>query len=198
MDEHARTGSSTEEQLRADAVRRLKHGSAPRSRGWTISAEALALLYRLASNPDSAGDALKLLHELQAHQVELDLQHEHIKANELELSEDLRHYRTLFEHAPVGYFMVDFDGQVIETNRIGAESLGMDAREARGRRLDVFLDADSRPTLTACLKTLRQGGSRTVCHVNAGRHGHAPRVLHIVADVAPGGDAVLLVMSEAG
>ena len=68
-------------QLRQAAEDSLKQGTTPPTKGWSISADALALLYRLASNPDSAGDALKLLHELQAHQVELDLQHEQLKAN---------------------------------------------------------------------------------------------------------------------
>lgn len=191
------TETSIEEQLRIEADRRLKNGNPPPSQVWAISPEALSLLYRLASDPDSAADALKLLHELQAHQVELDLQHEHIKDNERELAQDLDHYRTLFECAPVGYFMVDFDGRIMETNRVGAGLLGMDESNARGRPLEGFLDADSRPTLNEFLRALRDGGSNAVCKVRSGNRDDDPRTLRIAADTAPGGEAVLLVVSEA-
>jgi hypothetical protein len=65
-------------QLRQKAETRISGGNAPATKGWTLGAASLMLLHRLASNPDTASDALKLLHELQVHQVELDLQHEHI------------------------------------------------------------------------------------------------------------------------
>lgn len=190
------TETSIEERLRIEANSRLQNGNLPRSQGWAISSEALSLLYRLASDPDSAADALKLLHELQAHQVELDLQHEHIKANERELAQDLDHYRTLFEYAPVGYFVVDFDGRIMEANRVGAGLLGMDQSAVGGRSLDGFLDADSSPRLVEFLRALRNEGSDAVCKVHSGVQGDAPRMLRIAADVAPGGEALLLVVSE--
>ena len=56
-------------QLRIDAETRLSSGKAPLANGWTLNPDTLALLYRLASNPDTASDGLKLLHELQTHQV---------------------------------------------------------------------------------------------------------------------------------
>jgi hypothetical protein len=73
-------------ELRQHAESRLQEGEAPKTLGWSSSAQALSLLHRLASDPASAADALKLLHELQVHQVELDLQHEQMEQQLLELS----------------------------------------------------------------------------------------------------------------
>lgn len=76
--------------LRQRAEGRLEEGMAPATLGWSTGTGALTLLHRLAGDPASAGDALKLLHELQVHQVELDLQHEQMEQQLLELGEALR------------------------------------------------------------------------------------------------------------
>src|SRR5690606_2737816 len=87
--------------LRLDAEARLKEGSAPSAKVWSTGANALSLLYTLASSPASADDALKLLHELQVHQVELDLLHEQVDNTQRELAEELARYKAFYESAPV-------------------------------------------------------------------------------------------------
>ena len=74
--------------LRQSAVERLVKGIAPATRGSSLGTEALTLLHGLASTPQTASDALKLLHELQVHQVELDLQHEQAEQECRQLAED--------------------------------------------------------------------------------------------------------------
>ena len=70
--------------LHAETV--LKEGSAPPTKGWPTGVGTLSLLHELASTPARADEALKLLHELQVHQVELDLQHEQMEATRRELT----------------------------------------------------------------------------------------------------------------
>ena len=67
------TKSIGTEQLRADAEARLRTGTAPATAGWGVGTEALSLLYRLASDPERSGDALKLLHESKFDPVSLGL-----------------------------------------------------------------------------------------------------------------------------
>jgi hypothetical protein len=66
-------GSADKVHVRTIAETRLKERSAPPTAGWPLGIDTLALLHNLASTPDRAADALKVLHELQVHQVELDL-----------------------------------------------------------------------------------------------------------------------------
>ncbi|ABM61163.1 PAS domain-containing protein [Halorhodospira halophila] len=186
---------SAETRLRHEAEQRLVDGNAPSAGGWTISAETLSLLYRLASQPERAADALKLLHELQTHQVELDLQQEYSEANEQALTEELHHYRTLFEHAPVGYFVLDLEGRLLDTNRLGAEWLNLEASAAAGQPLSWFLDPGCRQAFTALLETLRQGGSGATCHVCTPNGADAPQRWRIDAALGPGVDNILVVAS---
>lgn len=182
--------------LRVDAERRLKEGTAPPASVSSAGAEALALLYHLASNSESASDALKLLHELQVNQVELDLQREQLEANEHEVAQALARYKEFYHSAPIGYFIVDLDGQVIECNQAGARLLSIEADEVTGRPFVSFLANQSRPAIKGLLKALRDGCVEASCEVHSSTSGGASRPLRIAAGLAAGGPTVLMVITE--
>ena len=179
--------------LRLEAEGRLEEGTAPPTKGWPTGAKALSLLYSLASSPDSAQDALKLLHELQVHQVELDLQHEQVEISRREMAEDLARYKALFEAAPAGYFNVDSAGEILEGNLAGAELLGLGLGERSGRRLESLLTPASRPVLQEVLQQLREGVAGASCDVQSA-NGRGARTLRVVAGAAPDGASFLLVL----
>jgi PAS domain S-box-containing protein len=184
------------QKLRVDAERRLKDGTAPAAKVSSAGAEALALLYHLASNSDSASDALKLLHELQVNQVELDLQHEQLEANEHEVAQALARYREFYHSAPIAYFIVDLDGQVIEWNQAGAKLLEIEGDEVSGRPFVSFLADQSRPALNGLLKALRDGCAEASCEVHSSAGDGNSRSFRIAAGSASGGSTVLMVISE--
>lgn len=179
--------------LRVDAERRIKEGTAPPARVASLGTEALALLYRLASNPESASDALQLLHELQVNQVELDLQHGQLEANEHAVAHALARYQAYFDFAPIGYFVVGLDGRVIECNRAGARLLEIEGGELGGQPFAGLLAERSRPALEGLLQALRDGGAEAGCEVHSGARDGA---LRIAAGLAPGGATVLMVICE--
>lgn len=155
-------------QLRIDAEGRLKGGTAPPTKGWPTGMSALNLLYTLASSPATAEDALKLLHELQVHQVELDLQYEQVETARIEIAEDLARYKGLYDAAPAGYFNLDTTGHILEGNRAGAELFGRTLADLNGRRLESLLAPASRPALLELLQELHEGVSRASCDVQFG------------------------------
>lgn len=175
--------SSAPSKLRREAEARLQEGSAPPTSGWPTGVNALQLLYNLASDPASADDALKLLHELQVHQVELDLQQEQMRSIQRELTEDLTRYRSFFESAPVACIAVGPDGVIMEGNAAAAGLLD-DTAEWRGRRIDAWLTAASRPSLLALLEQLRAGGVLETCEVQT--TGRVPRSLRLLGRTVPG------------
>ncbi len=181
-----------QQELRRIAETKLREGSAQPTNGWLTSTDALSLLHKLASSPASAGDALKLLHELQVHQVELDIQHEQLEASERELTEDLIHCARLYDFAPVSYFSVTPEGRINRVNVAGAEMLEEDRAELIGRHIDDFLTPESQAVLGKLAAKVRDGGLDETCEVRT----TAGAALHVKAGLIPGESSILLVFVD--
>lgn len=184
-------------QLRGNAEGRLSSGTAPPTAGSGASLDALSLLHKLASTPASASDALKLLHELQVHQVELDLQHEQIETDRREIGEELVRYKKLYECAPIAYLSVGRDGAIIEANHAAAELFAVELDTLRGRAIDSLLAPEHRPALEALLQRLRGGAARQSCAARTST-GQAPaHPVRITASTHPGDGTMLLMVAAA-
>src|SRR5664279_3411007 len=70
-------------------------------------------------------EALRLVHELRVHQVELQMQNDELSRAQAELSATRERYFDLYNLAPVGYFIVSHEGRILETNLTGANLLGV-------------------------------------------------------------------------
>jgi chemotaxis family two-component system sensor kinase Cph1 len=81
----------------------------------------------------------KLVHELQVHQIELEMQNEALQKAQMELTESHRKYADLYDFAPVGYFTLDNKGHIIETNVTGADLLGSKKRSLIGQPFHRFI-----------------------------------------------------------
>jgi two-component system, chemotaxis family, sensor kinase Cph1 len=71
-------------------------------------------------------DTDELFHELQVHQVELEMQNEELKQAQIKLEDSQRKYFDLYNFAPDGYFTLDKEGIILEVNLKGASLLGVE------------------------------------------------------------------------
>ncbi|MEO6566501.1 MAG: PAS domain-containing protein [Casimicrobiaceae bacterium] len=184
--------------LRESAEQRIVEGTAPVTRGWPTGIQALTLLHGLASAPQTAGDALKLLHELQVHQVELDLQHEHAEQERRQLAQDLTDCTALFDLAPFAYLTLYPNGTVIAANRLAADWLAPapgDGEDCAGRRIEDVLAPGCRAAVRAMLAALGKGKDRQTCAVQSMAGGANA---HAVATAMPGGGQVLMAFVPEG
>jgi PAS domain-containing protein len=110
--------------LRRRAQVLLEEGRVPEAGRYDAS-DALRVLCRLALDQGTAPEALALLHELQVHQVELDLQHEEMVRTQRALEEELRQQVILFDKAPVGCLLLDDAGVVRGFNHAAPGLLGL-------------------------------------------------------------------------
>jgi PAS domain-containing protein len=113
-------------------------------------------------------DSIKLLHELQVHQIELEMQNEElILANET-AETALRKYTMLYDFAPMGYFTLDPDGNISELNFTGAELLGEKRFSLINSNFKLFISDESRPVFDSFLSKIYTGKGKESCRVNLG------------------------------
>lgn len=85
------------------------------------------------------GAALSHPHELQVHQLELELQNAELLRVRDELEMALSNYTALYDFAPVGYFTMDADKIIRAVNLRGASLLGIDRSKLIGLRFENFV-----------------------------------------------------------
>jgi PAS domain S-box-containing protein len=95
---------------------------------------------------------IRLLHELQVYQVELELQNEQLEAARAWIEAALASYTELYDFAPVPYFTLDRGGVVQESNLAGAKLLGTERARLHERRFAQFVAEPERRTFNAFLK----------------------------------------------
>jgi len=100
----------------------------------------------LAEHPvaESANPATieNILHELQVHQIELEMQNEELRHAHIALEESRDRYLDLFEFAPIGYFTLTSAGLIAEVNFVGAELLGVDRKKMLLRPFSRYIAPD--------------------------------------------------------
>ena len=86
----------------------------------------------------------KLLHELQVHQIELEMQNEALRQSQLELERSRDRYKDFYDFSPVGYITLSDKGLISEINLTGAALLGVERARLRQQRFAAFIADDCR------------------------------------------------------
>lgn len=74
----------------------------------------------------SSAEMKRLMQELEVHQVELELQNQHLRSAQGALETSRNRYSDLYDFAPVGYFALDSKGMIVEVNLTGANRLDVE------------------------------------------------------------------------
>lgn len=75
----------------------------------------------------------RLLHELQVHQIELEMQNEALREARASAEQALERYAELFDFAPIAYFTLGREGIIRQTNFCGEKLLGSERSDLVGR-----------------------------------------------------------------
>lgn len=183
--------AESHDRLRRIAKELLNHGVPLPGHGGSLSVEALQLLYQRASDPESAADALKLLHELQTYQVELDLLYEQLQANEQDINEELEHYRSLYDQAPAAYLNVAIDGKIIEANQAAGLLFNETTADLTDIALRALLAPGQEPAINPLFKPFAEQGSAQALVKLRDRR---PVAIHAKSSAT--GDSILMILTE--
>ncbi len=96
--------------------------------------------YKLSGK--SPEDIASLIHELQVHQIELEMQNEELHRIQEELQNTCDKYSHLYDFAPVGYLTISEKGMILEANLTCAEMLGIERQMLLGMPFSRFIKKD--------------------------------------------------------
>jgi PAS domain S-box-containing protein len=123
----------------------------------------------------------RLVHELQVHQIELELQNEELQGARAELEAGVERYSDLYDFAPIGYVTLDGDGTIGQVNLSGARLLGLERSRLVGARFGLFVSPEYRPAFNALLEKVFESQAKQVCDLTIGPEKSAPLWVHIEA-----------------
>lgn len=111
-------------------------------------------LQRRRPGPLAPVEAERLLHELEVHQIELEMQNDELRSAQAELEASRARYADLYDFAPVGYFSFDAEGVILEGNLTGAGMLGIERLWLLRKPFSLFVAEPDRDLFRAHLQTL--------------------------------------------
>jgi len=145
-------------------------------------------------------DALQLLHELQVHGIELELQKDELVATRHEAELGLQRYTELFDFAPIGYFVIDRAGTIREVNLAGARLLGVERGRLVGMPFGQFVSEDQLKAFRGLLTLVLSGNSEDEegqsCELNVRGEGGKPRQVQLTAAALQGDRPVALCAAQ--
>jgi|SRR5215208_1546642 len=94
--------------------------------------------------PETAALLMTTIEELKVAEEELVQQNEELLQTRESVESTSRHYKELFDLAPVGFIVTDLWGSIHEVNPLAAEMLRRDQSALVGKPLTVFVPLDDR------------------------------------------------------
>jgi len=116
----------------------------------------------LSSSPE---EMLRLIHELEIHQIELETQQQELIESRKELEKSLERYTDLYDFAPLGYLTLAPNGEIIELNLTAATILDVPRSRLRGKQLNKFIVPSDRTTFATLLENVFSHKEPTSCEV---------------------------------
>ena len=134
-----------------------------------------------------------LAHELQVHQIELEMQNETLRRTQLQLVEMQARYFDLYDLAPVSYCTVSETGIILEANLATAEMLGEARSSLVGQRISRYIRKEFQDTYYLCRKLLFSSGEKQSCELHMAKMDGSDFWVNIVITSAKGAKGDYLV-----
>ena len=116
--------------------------------------------------PASATGSLEeLVHELQVHQIELEMQNENLRQAQFELERSRERYMDFYDFAPVGYLTLSESGQITAINLTGAAKLGMGRSKLLYQHLSSYVAIEYRERWTGYFTHILKGEESPPCEL---------------------------------
>lgn len=135
-------------------------------------------------NPYEKTDSKRLLHELQVHQIELEMQNEELRRAYETAEAALKKHTILFDLSPMGYFTLNSEGTISELNFTGSEILGEKRFSLIGSNFKLFVSEESKTVFNKFFKKVYSSNAKESCEIQIGEKNKTSRSVYLEAVVS--------------
>jgi PAS domain S-box-containing protein len=124
-------------------------------------------------------DVQQLVHELQVHQIELEMQNEELRRTQIELEAARDRYADLYDFSPAGHLLLDREGTIIEANLRAGTLLGINRKDLIEQPLSRFVASEDQDRLHRHCQEVLKPGTRQTCEVRMRNEARAVCCLYL-------------------
>ncbi|MEI6678529.1 MAG: ATP-binding protein [Mariniphaga sp.] len=144
----------------------------------------------------SEADVLNLIYELDVHQLELEMQNEELMQDKELREADLQKYNELYDFAPLGYYTLSKEGEILAINHAGAQLLERNRSDLKNSRLGFYISEDTKPIFNSFLDKLFQDNTKERCEVILDIHDELPVYVQITGTVSLNTEQCFLIVVD--
>jgi len=146
----------------------------------------------LVTSLSAEKDMLKLIHELEVHQVELELQNEELMLARTAALSAAEKYKELYDFAPSGYFTLSGEGEIMELNLSGANMLGKERLQLIYSRFIFFVTDDTKTAFNSFLHKIFKSKAKETCELALAINGNLRMYIHLTGIISGDGKQCLV------
>ncbi len=129
-------------------------------------------------------DLLKLIHELEVNQIELEMQNDELMVAKSAAQDAI----DLYDFAPTSYFTLSKEGDIINLNLCAALMLGKERSYLIANRFSLFISDDTKPIFNLFFDKIFSSKTKEFCEVTLTIKGASPIWLHLTGIVTGNGE----------
>jgi hypothetical protein len=141
----------------------------------------------------SDSQVLKLVHEMEVHQIELEMLNEELILTKERAKVSAERYTELYDFAPLGYFTLSKEGIIIALNINGSIMLGKEMSNIKNSSFGSHFSYDSKSIYSRFLEKVFTSNLKETCEVTLSVNGHPPVYVQLIGIITENGEQCLVV-----
>ena len=146
---------------------------------------------------------MRHIYELEVHQIELELQNDELMLTRSVAMEASRKnkdanekYVELYDFAPMGYFTLSKEGEIIELNLCGSQMLDKERLHLKNNQFGFFVSNDTKPIFNHFLAKVFISKAKESCEVTLSTNSNSPKYVYMTGIVTTNADYCLIVLTD--
>ena len=154
------------------------------------------LVIRKSSIINDEANNLKLVHELQVHQIELEMQNDELTKAREHAETTMEKYTDLYDFAPSGYLTLSEEGEITDLNFSAATMLGKDRIQLKSSRFWLFIAPESLDIFNEFFNNIYRFREKQSCELLLKSSSDTPCYIHVDALVSESTSACLITLID--